>query len=344
MKPVTIAVSVKNSGFGEDLARGLSMLDRPYYIEIAEDMGENAPENRWEVLVTDFERNEGLTACFEPYRVVLAEEDTCRISRISSQIDRAVRKHRDLSAGIHETESMEGEKDRRTGVVFFQGCWGGCGVTSLALAAGRMLSGAYGERVLYLPLTAEDGSLMYRNGMEEETENAGNGMELFYRMRNSRPCDFRSFVCSDSAGLEYLRWNRVGERNSLTEDEKLQFIKMAADKAEYDWILADAGTGNPSVSGAVRIMVDNLQDSRTAYRSAERSGETLTEEIQIVVRNRGLENRMNDGILELIDDGESFVTEESGKVEIVLSKSYAAGIKILSEWLLETVANRVEMW
>ena len=361
MKPVTIAVSVKNPGFAADLVRGLSLLDRPYCIEIAGDKCETALENRWEVLVFDFAENEGLAACFEPYRVIRTDENTCRISQISSQIDEAVRRYRDECAGCTDkfeertigTETGNG----KTSTVIFRSLWGGAGTTSLALAAGRMLSGAYGEQVLYLPFTPRDGSMLYRRDAEVENTAEGTGIELFYRMRNGRPFLFSEYVSCDYTGLEYLNWDSGGVGQVLmSEEEQLQFLHMCAEQEEYDWILADLGTGNMDVSGAVGILVDNHLDCRTAYRRTDGEPEYRSEELQLVIQNRGLENRLEavsdqneerlqkKFVMELMDDGESFVTDDAGKVEIVLSKSYAAGIKIFSEWLLETVGKSVEMW
>ena len=361
MKPVTIAVSVKNPGFAADLVRGLSLLDRPYCIEIAGKKGENAMDNRWEALVSDFSENEGLTACFEPYRVIRADEDTCRISQISSQIDEAVRRYREKCAGctdeFEERTIGTGTGNGKTRTVIFRSLWGGAGTTSLALAAGRMLCGAYGERVLYLPFTPKDGSLLYRRDMEAENTAEGQGLELFYRMRNGRPFHFSEYVSCDYTGLEYLNWGSGGAVPQLmSEKEQLQFLYLCAEHAEYDWILVDLGTGDMDVPGAVRILVDNFLDCRTAYRRPDDEPESRDEEFQMIIQNRGLENRLEQiseqeeermqksFSMELMDDGESFVTDDAGKVEIVLSKSYAAGIKIFSEWLLETVGKSVEMW
>lgn len=361
MKPVTIAVSVKNPGFAADLARGLSLLDRPYFIEFAGEKGVNVLENRWDVLLVDFDKNEGLTACFEPYRVIRADEDTCRISQISSQVDEAVRRYRDECTGstdaFKERTIGTGTGSGKTRTVIFRSLWGGAGTTSLALAAGRMLSGAYGERVLYLPFTPRDGSLLYRRDAEAENTAEGNGMELFYRMRNGRPFHFSEYVSCDYTGLEYLSWgSSEAVPGLMSEEEQLQFLCLCAEQAEYDWILADFGTGDMVIPRAVQILVDNLLDCRTAYRRPDDDPKNMSEELQLTVQNRGLENRLEaasdpDGerrqkkfVMELMDDGESFVTDDAGKVEIVLSKSYAAGIKIFSEWLLETVGKSVEMW
>ena len=357
MKPVTIAVSVKHPGFAEDLVRGLMKLGRSYFVEITGTEGETAPESRWEVLVTDSEGKTGLAGCFEPYRVVRADENTCRISHISSQIDAAARKYRENREEPVQSNTAAGIYKGKSRVVCFQSSWGGAGTTSLVLACGRMLSGAYGEHVLYLPFTVQDGSVIYRHGTEAEDPSGAGGTELFYRMKNQRPFHFGDYVCTDYAGLEYLNWGRGSMKSgNMSEEEKILFLKLTADQGEYDWILVDQGTGDLPFDAVVRVMVDNLQDSRTVSPEKDYSREILESEIQIMVHNRGLENRLETAsdtagqnrnssfILELVDDGESFVTDEAGKVELVLSKSYAAGIKIFSEWLLETVGNPVEMW
>ena len=356
MKPVTIAVSVKHAGFAEELARGLMELVRPYFVEIPGAEGETAPESRWEVLVTDFGENEGLAACFEPYRVIAVQEDTCRISQIAGRISAAARKLRSQEAAEHPAypdEDCQGEMEPgRSRLVIFRSFWGGAGVTTLAVAAGRMLSGAYGERVLYLPLTARDGSRMYRR----ETEGSGpegTAAELYYRMKKGRTFCLDDYVCSDDAGLEYLSWGTSGGgAEGMSGEELTEFLRLLGKMTDYGWILADAGTGDFSGPAVLRVLVDSRQDCRCRPAENGRTGDSCTGELRLLVHNRGLENRlepsedMRTGIfaLELMEDGESFLTDEAGTVEIILSKTYGAGIKKFSEWLLETVANPVEWW
>ena len=356
MKPVTIAVSVKHAGFAADLAKGLMELGRPYFVEIAGAEGETAPESQWEVLVTDFGEKEGLAACFEPYRVIHVQEDTCRISRIAGRISAAARKLRSQAEEEYPEPSAgtgHGELESGSGrIVLFQSFWGGAGVTSLAVASGRMLSGAYGERVLYLPLTARDGSRMYRRGCEGSRMTEGSGpegtaAELYYRMKNGRPFCLDDYVCSDDAGLEYLSWGvSGGSADGMSGEELTAFLKLLGKMTDYGWILADGGTGDFSGPADLRVLVDSRQDCRC------RPGDSCTGELRLLVHNRGMENRLEPSggmmpgtsVLELMEDGESFLTDEEGTVEIILSKTYGAGIKIFSEWLLETVANPVESW
>lgn len=352
MRSAAIAVSVKNQYFAEEMAKGLAGLDRPYYIEIIRAEGQIDAQKNYEVLITDFYNFDDVTGCFEPYRVIRTDEETCRISILSKQIDAAVRKYRDSLATVPEQHMMSKHEKRKTKTVFFQSLWGGAGITALTLAAGRMLSGAYGERVLYFPLTERDGSMMYRCGLEAETAAAGNVPELFYRMKNQRPFCMSEFTEVDYSGLDYLNWGNPKDGNvTVTAEERIQFLELTAAQDQYDWILVDVGTGNSLVPADVRVTMDNLQDSRAVSGEGGKKPDFMKEEVQILIQNRGLENRLNvkeetqnQFIMELIDDGESFVTDETGKVELILSKSYAAGIKIFSEWLLETVANRVEIW
>ena len=50
------------------------------------------------------------------------------------------------------------------------------------------------------------------------------------------------------------------------------------------------------------------------------------------------------GEMELIHDGESFLTSEDGRTEILLTKSYGAGIKLIADTLMERVPKSVEDW
>jgi hypothetical protein len=67
--------------------------------------------------------------------------------------------------------------------------------------------------------------------------------------------------------------------------------------------------------------------------------ETIASE-GICVRNHDSKN-ISGGI---IHDNESFLADESGKVEISMSKSYAEGVKILVELLMEGVSKPAETW
>lgn len=401
MKPVTIAVSVKEPGFAQDLARGLAEQGKHFMIEIPdrkpwkETHGDcqNGPEMNWEVLVTDMGEKDGLKGCFEPSRVVLVREDECRISLLCRRILERVRENRDAEAdkkggvglgasGWSEETSLLPQSGRNfCHLIAFWSPWGGSGVTALAVTAGRMLAGAYGERALYLPLTLQDGSRVYRGqvGAGKESgdrffasnrvsppdrgavQERGSVQELCYRLKNNRPVSLSDFTQNDEYGLEYLYdWQEMNPLAQISAAEREQFLKKFSEVSDYGWILADGGNGAfPDWADAV-VAVENLQDCRTMPLS----GEKCDSERVILVRNHGLENRMesltegemtvhefqDEGkaewgfTMELIHDGESFLAAEDGSVEIVMSKSYAVGVKNFSERLLETVSNPVETW
>lgn len=355
MKPVTIAVLTKEAGLAADLARGLAERGSHFVIETvtpeqAENWGmqpRNGPEKYYEVLVTDYEEKDGLRGCFEPSRVVLTGENPCRISDIHGKI---------MEAAGQPEGSLRLVDEQAARVVEFGSFWGGSGVTSLAVAAGRMLAGAYGERVLYVPFTQRDGSLDYRcissEGIREPGRSLGSPVrELAYRLKNRRPVFWQNFSQSDDYSLDYLWCGR--EKNELLELEKeeqillLEGLKLSG---EYDWIFVDRGNGILPAASDIRIAVDSQQDCRRREIGRTESGVCG---LEILVVNHGLENRKDAAAsdagetmvsVELIHDGESFLSGADGQTEIIMSKSYAVGIKIFSELLLEMVSNPAESW
>ena len=346
MKPVTIAVSVRNPGFAEALAKGLAKYGNGYMIEnLRREDFDSETKNCHEVLVTDFEGKDGWKGDFEPYRVVCVSEDTCRISWLTGQIAAASHRYREEQGDAPEDSFSSGKLPDSLGssacrIAVFRSLWGGSGTTSLAVSCGRMLAGAWGERVLYLPLTEIDGSLLYRRREDTQgTELTGriSGKELFYRLKNRRPIDRNRYFQSDEWGLEYPAFTEAENFLFCLSREELKIMTEELKTLEYfDWILLDAGTRAVWPEGDELILTDHQQDSRSVPQEAACS---------ILVRNHGLENRMISPVeMELIHDGESFLTAEDGRTEILLTKSYGAGIKLIADTLMERLPKSVEDW
>ena len=356
MKPVTVAVFMKEPAHGQELARGLAERNTAFHIMVFE--AEITPETEWEVLVTDFDVKVDAGQEFWASRGIRLTEP-CSISQISEMI---VKRVSCLRGGWMNT--ADGKNICHTAAFFSR--WGGSGVTSLALSVGRILSGAFGERVLYLPFTCRDGSLDYRDaGFQHKTEGAGTlcrGQELVYRMKYDRLSCLSSFVSEDEYGLHYLSVQN-GEENILAGldlEELTQFYAHLQEVGGYDWIVADWGSMSPKEWFSFSIYVENMQDSRTGYCQShypvdsgrtEKDGKAVCETgtCKIILQNHGLENRLTDrydgtAFVEIIHDGESFLTRDDGCVEISLNKSFSEGVKIIADYLMEAVANSVESW
>lgn len=367
MKPVRIAVCMKEPAFGRAVARGLAESGSGFLIEVVEpklpeEPGTDQPEEwpvrpeAWEVLVTDGvledlpgndlgnDRGNDLEAGKkEPDPcLVLADPETCRISQLCREVQEAadrVREKRGIGSGeglrhrqrISETECRN-EGSQPTEIIGFQGFCGGCGVTALAVTAGRMLAGAYGEKVLYLPLTETDGAGVYQEAEPLRREDTSGvcppkaflpkaypqiGKELLYRLSHRLPCSLDRFMRQDGYGLEMpegMDW--------LSAEERLELLKLLTEKGVYDWILVDLGNRDcfrsvrEQAAGICSVLMEvgNRMDSRCTLDSTiltdspvapdspvvtdspvapERLNTPVTfPERRIMVWNHGAENRM----------------------------------------------------
>lgn len=391
MKPVRIAVLMKEPAFGRAVARGLAESGNGFLIEVMERdlLASGAAlleewmdrSETWEVLVTDC----GSEDCLESGSgdgleegeknqspgLVLVDPETFRISQLCRQVQETADRVRERK-GIGSGESLRqrhgtSEDGMQTEIIGFLGLYGGCGVTALAVTVGRMLAGAYGEKVLYLPLTETDGAWLYREAELLQTEGSSGecpqrGKELLYRLSHELPCSVEGFVLRDCYGLEMLEG--IG---CLSSEELQDLLTHLAEKGGYDWILADLGSREclrpvgkqTAVICSALVEVGNRMDSRcrlglsiTLENRAYPNGWTDPDglnasdslpERRIMVWNHGIENRMAAGEqewLEIAHDGESFLpNRETGRIEIAMTKNFAIGVKNLTEILLNFYRN-----
>ncbi|MGN1143757.1 MAG: hypothetical protein ACI4SU_04265, partial [Anaerovoracaceae bacterium] len=320
MKPVRIAVLMKEAAFGRAVARGLAESGNGFLIEVAEPgppetpgtqetpetpgtqgmpgnpktSGAGLPEEwvcrseTWEVLVTDC----GPEACLDGGSgaglkdnveeqgpgLVIVDPETCRISQICRQVQEAadrVRERRCAGSGERlryrrgtwqndqrNGDGRPGKDGQQTEIIGFLGLCGGCGTTALAVTAGRMLAGAYGEKVLYLPLTDMDGAWVYRESdMLRRKGSSGEftpeacppgeyssgehspgacpqrGKELLYRLSHGLPCSVERFMVRDCYGLEM-----AAGMDCLPTEERLELLTHLAETGGYDRIILDLGS------------------------------------------------------------------------------------------------------
>ncbi len=370
MKPVKIAVSTKEPGLAKDLARGLSELGKHFIIEVLEgNLSEKTyPETQRrlltdaEVLVTDQEEKNVSAAGFEPSEVVWLEETSLRISRIYKKIMDIVSEKRDGAGSAYIFGGNGAEAGETARILSFFSRQGGSGVTSLAVTAGRMLSGMYGEKVLYICTKKEDDSLMYR------CSTGGDGLlqELRYRLKNRRPIYLDRFTERDDYGLEYLRISGSGETLAELKAEEMQpLLQEIGEAGGYEWILLDTGVPGSMPDWGMPVEICNTDDSRCwiqqaaeeKLRNPEDCRETGIRGIQIWNRCTGKEclPQTIDCLFEIPYDRESFLcAEDSWKQEmgqncwtdISMYKTFAAGVRNLIAWLMKdrSLSNLVEPW
>lgn len=397
MKPVRIAVLMKEPAFGRAVARGLAESGNGFLIEVAErELPEGLPEilpeilpEECEVLVTDCGPEEclggssgaGLKEDMEKQGpgLVMVDPETCRISQLCREVQAVadrVRERRDISNGEslrhrrgtwqngqRNGECRSGKGDRPTEIIGFLGVCGGCGVTATAVTAGRMLAGAYGEKVLYLPITETDGAWVYRETeMLRRKSSPGEcpqrGKELLYRLSHGLPCSVEGFVLRDCYGLEMIEGI-----DCLPAEERLELLTHLAEKGGYDRIILDLGSRESFQSVrrqaedmcSVFVEVGNRLDGRCVLDSTFAPNPPITPdnlnkpvffpERRIMVWNHGAENREpavmaasdeQPVILEIAHDGESFLPDrETGRINIAMTKNFAIGVKNLTEFLLK---------
>ncbi len=344
MKPVTIAVSTKEPGLAQDLARGLTGLGKNLIVRIVNpDFNEGDSLEGVDVIAADFDfcGESGETA--PDWAAVTLDRNHLRISQVYQQIMDAYCENREGKTG-----SAYG--DGTFHCLSFFSMQGGCGVTAVAVTAGRMLAGMYGEKTLYVPVTPEDGSMLYNEPlMTEDQKNRSSVLlkELQYRIKNARPLYMERFVGQDEYGLEYLCTGFSGKiLMEMKPDERNKLLQEIAERGQYQWMLLDWGKQAETPDFGVPAEVCSGEDSRTGclYRfdrnDQNKVAESDSQRIQI--RNHGRKNSaelVKDGVhVEILHDEESFSCGDemgsSSNVEISMSKSFSEGVRNLVELLM----------
>ena len=329
MKPVKITVSTKEPGLALDLARGLADRGKGAMIMVAE-----APEMCFgdtEVLVTDFDEKIVSAAGFGPSEVVWMDETSLPVSRLYEKIMDFVWNKRDAAGETHGFAEAGKHGDMRVISLFSR--QGGSGVTALSVTLGRMLAGMYGEKVLYVCLSADDHSILYRD-RRADSQNGPLMQELLYRMSRRRPFCIERFTERDMYGLEYLCCgNEACSLESMDSGQLDSFLKEVGRAGNYRWILLDAGTRKVRSAG-MQVEICSQTDCRS------RAGMTDRQDTEgMVIWNRCCsEQRTGNGgsrTAGIPEDPGSFLTEEAGGqisdgIEICMTKAFASGVRTIA--------------
>ena len=352
MKPDWIAVWMKDPAFGRAVARGLAESGNGFLLEVTETLQrETLQEGRYTVLLTDRKSElegveNGKKAQFPA--VVVADPVTCRVSQLCREIlaaaDRAHETHGARGGDLSSAEYREGKRGGR--ITGFLGRTGGCGTSAAVVTAGRMLAGAYGEKVLCFPLTGENGLRIYSAEEDLPAPSVRSAKELLYRKLHQLPCSVAAYAACDSYGME-----QIPSVCGLAAEERIRLLLCL--QQEYDRILVDLGCRSQwnrteSLQNEVQngmkkemkkemnfcshlVEIADCRDSRTALEE-ESEGDG-----RILIRNHGAASRIgSDGAVEIMEDPESFRSDPARKsISISMSKNYAIGIKNLVEILMK---------
>ena len=328
MKEIRVTIAVKETAYGNLLAQAMAETER--MLDITVTCRENLVYDEKEsgrILITDFEPEQLQKIVVWPSAQILRlENKLLSVSEILCLTCEMAYSTEEKKEKIYSEDSL------RTKVFGFYSPWGGSGTTSITIAAGRLLCGMTGEKVLYLNLTAKD---QYRVYMEEGTAFSGGKKELIYRLKEGASFYPSRFMIRDSWGLYFLKPEAKG--NTLLElDEKTwpEILRRLIKEADINLILLDLG------SDAKESMFDlcenffcvvNKQECRSKLKR-EKAGNADNE---MIVENRSFENKRCENLVQIEEDTESFVAEGE-KIKLSLNKSFAAGVRYLAEKIEET--------
>ena len=215
---------------------------------------------------------------------------------------------------------------------------GGAGVTAVSLTMARLLAGMQDGRVLYLELVPPD-------ALQEKDDSGWQAYtcitepplrpvaELEYRLRCMPACRLQPYLARDSSGLYYLRLHR---------DTQL-LEKLLACSGDFDWILADCGTGAPVSAQGRRFHICNVLDrrsqrSRKRLRCAENEESETAEGEIVFIENRSTGYHSSNGACALSEDPDSFLLQDENAtsgayIEISQQGNFARDIRRLAKRL-----------
>jgi len=345
MKPVTIAVSTKEPGLAQDLARGLTGLGKNLIVRIVNpDSGDTDSLEGADVLACDFDFCTADGVSELDLTVVKLDRKPLRISHIYQQIMDAYSESRGGKTG--------GASGGGTfGSLSLFSMQGGSGVTAVAVTAGRLLAGMYGEKTLYVPMTPEDGSMLYNEPlMTVNQKHQGDVLlkELQYRIKNDRPLYMDRFVGQDEYGLEYLCTGMSsGMWKEMKPEERSKLLWNIAEQGRYQWLILDWGKQTAIPDFGVPAELFSNADSRIncikRWNGSKPGSGTRSHSHKIQILNHGRKNSaemVQEGVrAEILQDGESFTPENTENgisyVKISMNKLFSEGVRNLVEILME---------
>lgn len=354
MKPVKIAVVTKEVGLAHDVARGLSELGKGISVVVIEpetglefELGkrQNLRFEGADAVVTDlacFGDKMGCRTDFEPSEVVYLQECGYRISEIYNKVMEVVCLKRENDGEPFQLTLRGGDEKCR--MMAFFGKSGGCGVTSVAMTAGRLLAGIYGESVLYVGADGGDSETgADADGRASGGSDGGDGdgmalskmwKELQYRIKNDRTIYAEKFVQRDDYGLEYLQTG--AEHMGLLDLYGEEFWQKLAQRCGYKWIFFDLGKRKSAPSWTIPVEIFNYRDVRDRHALEYASGIRIVNRVDAnfadvnCADNVRYDGDKNGAVFQVADDEDSF-----SYGEISLSKNFAAGVRDFAGWLME---------
>lgn len=230
-------------------------------------------------------------------------------------------------------------------VIVFSSWQGGCGCTTLALAAAQEMVRSYRKRVLYLSLEGMESTPQYMN-RQGGLKTAGEFLCHLLMPAQKQGLPFlEQYMISDDYGVEAFSPSAgCNPLYELGEEEFQRFLCALMESSRYDVILIDAGS---SAGGSARAAMgscdriclvssrreDEREDRYRAYLAGCFGENTANRVIRIVNRCAGEEAEAIVRRLQAVYDDSALlsIAEHEAGTEIILEGSFGKDVHSMTE-------------
>lgn len=255
-----------------------------------------------------------------PYQVYRYRESQNLINDLLFIYFQLTGKSPDIAGQVHAT------------LVTFLSASGGCGTTSTALAAARMLYRIYGAKSLYLNLCPlNDAGKYLTDGCRTSL------LKLLYYLDQEKPFPLESFI-TESEEVDYVDTETI---NTFFDEMKpslmRRFLQKVDESGVYDFVIVDVGNHlsreNKKILGYTDLAVfltDGERKLPVVYqnRITEEICKRLEKGRLIAVENFAPDTSAED------TDGKFFIEKETDG-EIRLEKNYGVEISVIAREIME---------
>ena len=290
MESIRVAVCIRDDAFAVALARGLARESRNMQIRVGETRGSQLilydtasvpdPIPEHGVILS---KDQG--SCDYSKRTLFLYED----SRVL--VNQLIYIYFDLTGRMAEYRHQLQSK-----VIAFASLSGGAGVTSLAVAAGRMFDLIYGSRCLYLNLKPFDDSCRYL-----ERNDDGSLMKLLFHLERSDEVPLKAFI-REGEGVDLLMTNAWNQHvQDLTEERMERLLSQIDDLGCYRYVLLDIGN-HLSRQNMERIRTCDCLVLVTPYSEGQK--QVVVQQAEDVLRN------LADCSITVVNRGQGYADQE----------------------------------
>lgn len=239
-------------------------------------------------------------------------------------------------------EILEHRGRAKTKMLVFASAAGGCGATSISLAAAKSLRQLYGSRCLYLNLCPINDSKKYLKMKESE-----NLLKLLYYLSEGKDFPLEALI-TETEELDYFS---TGLINAYADEMKPAVIHNFLGKLEqlgtYDFLLVDIGNhlcraNKKLLEYADRILLISRDDMKlpgkyTESVCGEIEGRPVSGRVIHIVNFAQPRWRENDSadIVYISDDRDAFSEREDGTFELLMTRNYGMEISAVSKRIME---------